>query len=71
MRITWQELYSLIQGLSDLHEAMSRIESSDDFRLSNDYEISGYEIEKISILTRKANDVISNVSYEIYGKVRK
>ena len=62
--MTGQEIFSLIQGLSDLSEKMERIKSSDCFLITNDYKISGYTVVSIARLCSKAERLISSVSYE-------
>lgn len=62
--MTGQELFSIIQGLSDLSENMERIMASDGFLVTNDYKISGYTVEKIARLCGKAERIISTTSYE-------
>ena len=62
--MTGQNLFSLIQGLADLCEKMERIKASSEFRVTNDYSISGYEVEKIANLCWQAEQIINQTTYE-------
>ena len=62
--MTGQELFFLIQGLSDLSEKMERIKASDGFLVTNEYKISGYTVESIAKLCSKAERLINSTNYE-------
>ena len=62
--ITGEQLFSLIESLDEISVEMARIIARDDFRVSNEYSISGYEVEAISRCCEQAKQLISKVNYK-------
>ena len=63
-KITGRDLFALIQELSDMDDRMSNIRASDNFRVTNKYEISGYTVETIIHLCQNAQSLITDTVYE-------
>lgn len=63
-RITGEGLFSLIRGLNDISEEMERIIAMSEFRVTNEYSISGYRVQDIKEHCEKAEKLISQAVYE-------
>ena len=62
--ITGEELFSLIRGLKNISENMKSIIDMSDFRVNNDYSISGYDVNDIREYCDKAKKLILQTVYE-------
>ena len=61
--ITGEELFSLIQRLTDISDDMTRIMNRGDFLVTGKYVITGYDVKAIDEYCERARQILLKASY--------